>query len=296
MNKIIFYTLLLLIIRYFYNKYNLHLVKNDYDNKVKLMNNHIIYSNKPNIWIMIPNDINSRNWYSFGSRTSKNLNVPFVNICIESIIKHCGNSFTINIVKDESFSEFIPDWKYTVKNAPELERHKLRKLGLLKLIYYYGGLIVPCSFYCEKNLIDIYDDSISFENTNNSLNNDKNLFLPSIDFIGAKKNNKFIEKLINNYELEENKVTNKIGNLIKKNTTVIDGKFIGVKTKKNKTVFIDDLFNGTDLIDYGERFGVLIPLNDIINKSKYAWFSRMNSLQIKNSNLYISKILSNNIL
>jgi hypothetical protein len=292
MNKIIFYTLLLFTIRYFYSKYNLHLIKTDYDSKVKLLNNHIIYSNKPNIWILVPNDINSRKWDSFGSRTSKKLNVPFVNMCIDSIVKRCGNDFTINIIKDSSFSEFLPDWKYTVKHAPDIEKDKLRKLGLLKLVYYYGGLIVPCSFLCEKNLIDLYDRPISFETTNNSINNDKNLFLPTIEFFGSKKHNKFVEKLIKQYELEEDVITNKIGHLIKDNSTVIDGKFIGTKTKENKTVFIDDLFNNCDLIECGERYGVLLPLNDIINKSKYAWFSRMSVSQIKNSKLFISKVIS----
>ena len=292
MNKIIFYTLLLFIIRYFYSKYNLHLVKLDYDEKVKLLNNHIIYSNKPNIWILVPNDINTRKWDSFGSRTSKKLNVPFVNICIDSVVKNCSDNFTINIIKDSSFSELLPDWKYTVKHAPDIEKNKLRKLGLLKLLYYYGGLTIPCSFFCEKNLIELYDKPVSFETMNTSITNDINEFLPTIDFFGSKKHNKFIEKLINNYELEENYVTNKLGYLLKDNSIVVDGKYIGTKTKKNKTVFIDDLFNNADLMDCGERYGVLLPLNDIINKSKYAWFSRMSVNQIKNSQLFISKIIS----
>lgn len=293
MNKIILYTLLLFIIKYFYNKYNLHLVKTDYDEKVKLLNNHIVYSNKPNIWIMVPNDINSRKWDSFGSRTSKNLNVPFINMCIDSIVEKCGDSFTINIVKDSSFSEFIPDWKYTVKNAPDIERIKLRKLGLLKLVYYYGGLIVPCSFFCEKNLIDLYDDQpVSFEVTNKSITNDQKLFLPTIDFFCAKKHNKFVEKLINQYELEENNVTNKLGYLLKKHSIVVDGKYIGTKTKQNRTVFIDDLFNNVELLDKGERYGVLLPYDDLLNKSKYSWFSRMSYAQIKNSKLFISTIIS----
>lgn len=291
MNKIIFYTLLLFIIRYFYSKYNLHLVKTDYDEKVKLLNNHIIYSNKPNIWILVPNDVNSRKWDSFSSRTSKDLNVPFVNMCIESIVNKCGNDFTVNIVKDTSFCDYIPDWKYTVKNAPEIEKIKLRKLGLLKLVYYYGGLIVPCSFLCEKNLNELYGKNVSFEVSNKSISNDDNMFLPTIDFFGAPKNDPFVGKLIKQYELEENNVTNKIGYLIKKHSTVIDGKFIGTKTLNNQPVYIDDLFNNADLVDKGERFGVLLPLDDIINKSKYAWFSRLSIPQVKNSNLLISKIL-----
>ena len=291
MNKIIFYTLLLFIIKYFYSKYNLHLVKTDYDEKVKLLNNHIIYSNKPNIWILVPNDTNSRKWDSFSSRTSKDLNVPFVNMCIESVIDKCGKHFTVNIIKDTTFCDYIPDWKYTVKNAPELEKIKLRKLCLLKLVYYYGGLIVPCSFFCEKNLIELYHKNVSFEVSNKSISNDDSTFLPTIDFFGAPKNNEFVGKMIKQYELEENNVTNKIGYLIKKHSTVIDGKFIGTKTINNKTVYIDDLFNSVDLVPRGERYGVLLPLDDIINKSKYAWFSRLSISQIKNSDLFISNVL-----
>ena len=72
---------------------------------------------------------------------------------------------------------------------------------------------------------------------------------------------------------------------------MIDGKFIGTKTINNKTVYIDDLFNNVDLVSRGERFGVYLPLDDIINKSKYAWFSRLSISQIQNSDLFISKIL-----
>lgn len=291
MNKILFYILLLLLIKYLYKKYNLNLINHDYDKKVLLMNNHIVNSIKPNIWVLIPNNENSRNWESFGSRKTKNLNAPFVNICIDSIIEHCHNSFNINIIKDDSFSEYIPEWKYDIKNAPYLEKVKLRKLGLVKLVYYYGGLIIPCSFKCEKDLIDLYGEAISFELPNKSINNNVNEFLPSIDFFGAKKNNTLLQKLISNYELEENIVTNKIGNILQSRVVVIDGKYIGTKNKNNDVVYVENLFKQPNLMNYGERYGVLLPFDDLIKKSKYSWFSRLNKTQIQDSKLNICRIL-----
>lgn len=292
MNKIVFYTLLLLLIKYLYKKYELILISKDNDKHFSLLNNHIVNSTKPNIWIIVPNDENSRNWESFGSRKTKNLNAPFVNICIDSTIKHCHNSFNINIIKDDSFSEYIPEWKYDIKNAPYVEKVKLRKLGLVKLVYYYGGLIVPPSFKCEKDLIDLYGgEPISFELPNKSTNNNVNEFLPSIDFFGAKKNNTLLQKLISNYELEENIVTNKIGNILKSRVVVIDGKYIGTKNKNNNIVYAEDLFKNPNLMEYGERYGVLLPFDDLIKKSKYSWFLRMNKKHIQDSNLSICRIL-----
>ena len=292
MNKtIIFYTMLLLMIKYIYNKYNLELIQTDYDKKVKLLNNHIIYNHKPTIWIHIPNELNSRKWVSFGSRTSRNLNIPFVNLCIDSIIKNCEKDFNIVILKDESFKDYIPDWEYDIEKAPIVEKKKLRRLGLLKIIYYYGGIIVPPSFKCEKSLIDFNNDTFSFELDNRSITNSTNTFLPTLDFMGASKNNHVIHNLIEKYVSIENKINNSIGHVLEKNLTVVDGRLIGVKTTDNKSVCIDDYFNEPNLFEVGERYGVLLPLDDLMSKSKYSWFCRMNKEQLGKSDLYISKVL-----
>ena len=37
----------------------------------------------------------------------------------------------------------------------------MRVLGLMKLIYNYGGLNVPYSFVCYKDLITLYNNSLS---------------------------------------------------------------------------------------------------------------------------------------
>ena len=60
-----------------------------------LLNGGEIHSQKPILWIHNHYKINARNWPSFGGRTSKKLNQPYLYLCVKSIIKHCGQSFNV---------------------------------------------------------------------------------------------------------------------------------------------------------------------------------------------------------
>ena len=289
MNKIIiFYTILFFAVKYIYENLKLDSIENVHTK----LNNHLLTSLKPNIWIHVPTDKNGRRWDSFNSRTSKRVNMPFINLCIESVKEKCGNHFNINIIEDKHFSEYIPDWRYNIEQAPQLEKEKLRKLGLLKIIYYYGGIVVPYSFYCEQNLITLYNNKpFSFEITNKSTNNDKQLFLPTVEFMGSEKNNNFIYKLIDEFTYVENDVTNRLGNILKDNVYVLDGRLIGVKTDDKKTIFLDDYFNGRPKL-LKERYGILIPAKELISRNNYSWFCRMSKSQLKNSNVFLAKVIS----
>ena len=55
-------------------------------------------SKKPILWIHVPYEYNSRNWLNFGSRSSFNLNQPYLYLTVKSIISQCDNSFTICII------------------------------------------------------------------------------------------------------------------------------------------------------------------------------------------------------
>ena len=69
-----------------------------------LLNDQIIYG-KPNLWIYNKYEKNSRKWDSFYSRSNNNVNKPYIQVCIESIVKYNGDDFNIFIVNDESFSK-----------------------------------------------------------------------------------------------------------------------------------------------------------------------------------------------
>ena len=64
---------------------------------------------KPFMWIFIDYEVNARNWSSWGSRNTTNLNQPYMYLTIRSIVEQCGNSFNVVLVDDSSFQRLLPD-------------------------------------------------------------------------------------------------------------------------------------------------------------------------------------------
>jgi hypothetical protein len=95
-------------------------------------------SKKPIIWIHIPYEYNSRNWLSFGSRSSHELNQPYLYLTVRTIIEQCGDSFNICMIDDDAFSFLIPEWKIQMRKIPEPISDKLRMLALANILYIYG--------------------------------------------------------------------------------------------------------------------------------------------------------------
>ena len=63
-----------------------------------LLNESDSMTGKEILWIHTKHEINSRNWSSFGSRNSRKLNQPYKDLCVESIIRQCGNSFNVCLI------------------------------------------------------------------------------------------------------------------------------------------------------------------------------------------------------
>jgi hypothetical protein len=98
---------------------------------------------KPFMWIFIDYEVNARNWSSWGSRNTTNLNQPYMYLTIRSIVEQCGNSFNVVLVDDSSFQRLLPDWTIKVQNMPFPLKQHLRDLAMAKVLYKYGGMIVP---------------------------------------------------------------------------------------------------------------------------------------------------------
>ena len=75
---------------------------------------------------------------------------------IKSIINHCGDDFNVCLIDDDSFSQLIPGWNINVSELSEPARTYYRELGMAELLYIYGGLVVPNTFICMRNLTDLY--------------------------------------------------------------------------------------------------------------------------------------------
>lgn len=308
---------ILMVVGMLYKRYEskLNSIEEDENNKLIrdfLLDNisvSLVGSQKPILWIYVSNEQNARKWESFGSRNSFDVNQPYLYLTVKSIIKKCGNSFTICIIDNSAFVKLLPNWDINLERVPEPVRSNVTKLGLMKILFNYGGLLCPVSFLCMKNLNTLYYKGVSqnkmflCETINENASSDYLNFYPNIMFAGSEKNNSVLSELIEFMErsisrdytaesiflgsynswcltkIQENKIN------------VVDGKLIGIKAITNEPIRIEDLMGTSYLKISDETYGILIPAKELLSRRKYEWFTRMSPEQIMESNIIIGNYL-----
>ena len=283
---------------------------NDYSDIQKYLlkdTKYLLESNKPILWVHIPYEYNSRNWYDFGSRSSNDLNQPYLYLTMRSIIKNCENSFKVVLIDDQTFSKIIPNWTIDMNYISMPSKCYIRQLALAKLIYIYGGINLPISFLCFRDLISLYDSGTRegkmfiCENIDRQSSSSIKLFSPNCEFFGSEKENKTIKDFINFMEIEISRdFTNEnifLGNFnnwcalkINENRMkLIEGNLVGTKTIENEAVTIETLLSDNYIHFYSKTYGIWIPHTDILNRLHYEWFSRMSNEQIFDSQFILAK-------
>jgi hypothetical protein len=313
----------LAVVSYYANKYTKTLDEpsDEYDLIRKyLLNDSPLYGhNRPKIWIHTKYEINSRKWKDFYSRNTTDLNQPYIHLTIKTIIDHCGDDFNICLIDDQTFSKLIPSWDIDLNTVAEPMRSHFRELGLLQLVYFYGGMVVPNSLVCLKNLKSFYDDATNgnrpfiCENINHNVNiakqKHKMLFVPDLYFYGALKNDPTIKELIE-YLKKRNMLPHFtsetdllgdtsnwcIGAINLQKINLVGGEMIGVKTDDRKTILLEDLMEEGFLNLRKDAVGIYIPAEEILNRTKYQWFAVMPAEQLLKTNMIISKYLMASIV
>ena len=120
-----------------------------------LINGDLAKKTKPFLWIHLQYDVNARCWPSFFSRNTTLLNQPYHYITIKSIMDKCGEDFNICLIDDRTFNALIPGWTIDMSQVGDPLKSKIRELALAKILYHYGGCLIPGSLKCFKNFIDV---------------------------------------------------------------------------------------------------------------------------------------------
>jgi hypothetical protein len=266
-------------------------------------------SKKPVLWIYVPYDYNSRNWLSFGSRSSFDLNQPYLYLTTRSIIKQCEESFTICIFDDNSFHKLIPGWNIDMTRLSDPILSNMRTLGMMKLLYIYGGLMCPISFLCMRDLNSMYlkgtrgnkmfiCETVDRNSTSSSVN-----FYPNVSFCGAPKECEtvaefcnYIQTISSHDHTAESKFLGQFDRWCMKKVeerkiNLIEGIEIGTKTINDQQIILDDLMSNQYLDLYKGTYGILIPSNELLNRLNYGWFVRMSPRQVLDSDTIIGNYL-----
>ena len=266
-------------------------------------------SKKPLLWIHIPYELNARDWLSFGSRNSTELNQPYLYLTVKTIIKNCDESFKIVLIDDGSFEKLIPNWNINMSLIADPIKGYVRQLAMAKLIYTYGGLNVPISFLCFRDLISLYnkgtnDDTMFVcENYDTNITSTNKLFYPDANFMGAKKENdtlkefiNFMEQTISNDFTAQTKFLGEFDEWTNKKITkgkmrLIRGTDVGIRTIDDEPVTVETLLGDDYIHFYGKMYGIWIPAQTILKRRYYEWFARMSPEQIIDSQFILAKYI-----
>lgn len=307
--KYVGYVIATMLLGHLYNKYENNRVRNENNhiiNKYLLnKNNKVIGKNidKPIIWIHIKHEYNSREWLSFGSRSSYDLNMNYVNLTIKSIINK-NPEYHICLIDDLSFAHILPQWNINMEQISEPQKEKMRSLGLLHILYEYGGYVIPSSFLCLRPLNTLILNRNSpyvIENINKS-NLEQINFLPDLSFMYSPKQHPTIRDLINTIQeiissdyTSESIFTKQINQycatLITENKLgLISGNMVGTKNLKQKPIYLENLFGDKQLsIDVNELYGIYIPQDELLQRKQFNWFCYLDEQEIYKTNAIISK-------
>ncbi|MFY7727923.1 MAG: hypothetical protein ACOVRN_00250 [Flavobacterium sp.] len=266
-------------------------------------------SKKPILWIHVPYEYNARHWLNFGSRSSFDLNQPYLYLTVRSIIKHCDDSFTICIYDDKSFAKLLPGWNIDMSRLANPILSNIRTLGMMKLLHTYGGMHVPISFVCMKDLSGLYakgtrqNKMFVCETVDRNATSTTRDFFPNLQFCGAPKKCETVAELCSYLEIltshDHSAETQFLGqhdtwcyeHIQSGAINLIEGVDIGTKTVHDKQIILDDLMSNHYLDLYKGAYGILIPSQELLRRVHYGWFVRMSPRQVLESDTIIGNYL-----
>jgi hypothetical protein len=305
----------LLVIGLVYEKYKIGLINDEDKRNYEMVKKYLVNdsslakSKLPIIWIHLKYEYNSRWWPSFYSRNTYELNQPYLFLTIKSIIDKCGSSFNICLIDDSSFENIVPGWTINMQKVAEPIKSKLRELAMTRLLKHYGGLIVPPSFVCTKNLADMYysmtcqGKPVIGELLDRNSTSEYVDYYPSSKFMGCSKNCKLIDEYISYLEnmISEDYTAESVflgsqdrwlyAEVRNGNVNLLPASVLGVEDTDGKPIVIERLM-GNSYIDFvPTALGVMLPSCEILKRTKFEWFARLSVRQALECDNIAGKLL-----
>lgn len=265
---------------------------------------------KPILWIHIKHSVNQRWWPSFHSRNTRRLNQPYILSCIKSAVRHCSESFNICLIDDNSFGKLIPGWKINLEKLADPIKCHVRTLALSKLLYYFGGMLLPSSTAVMKDLKPMHDialasrECFTAETVNRAVTAESMELFPDVSFLGCKRHSPVMKRIISflktlnstDYTSESDFLGQANRYLYKeckdKQMTLVGGATIGTRTASGTPVMLEDLMGNSFMeLDDEKLVALYIPAREVLNRKRWQWFARLSEIQLRDCNNMAAKYL-----
>jgi hypothetical protein len=311
---VILATLLILAFSYAF------LYSKDIIKKNPFLDKHLLQKgmDKPVIWLYYDmSDVNARSWSDFGARSSRALNIPFLNLCYESIVKKNKDKYRIEVIGGlAGVAELLGGWdqlppglRDSIAPVNEAEINYIRAAILSR----YGGLWLEPSTVCLKSFGELPEDKTVFFGTDldETYAGSAGTNVPGFRAIWTPKPNHPMFKQWMDICYE--RVAHKRGgeqirgdakwDFVRLTTEhvstgiVVDPAAEGLRKKNGKRIQLEDLLASNtegklpfDLCDY--TVYVPFPWRELMDREAFGWFLRMSEAQIMESDLAVKHLLS----
>lgn len=258
--------------------------------------------NLPIIWVYYDNtQVNSRFWTDFGARSSRVINIPILNLCYESIVK-ANPEYRIEVIGGLQgvYQLLDGDMPTTLKNpranVGPAQLDWIRTAILAK----YGGLWLSNSVVCVKGFGKLPDDVVGFGQ------DDVPMYGSPIPGFRALWSPKPEEPRFVEWEaMCRERLESQLGGLqirgdaksdwiqLFKNVEIRRSDELSRDSKTQKKLQLEDLFatqGGVLTVPCDAKY-IVIPYDDLVNRSMFAWLLRSSEEQILESDMAISKEL-----
>lgn len=267
--------------------------------------------NRPTIWIYVDDtDVNSRWWADFGARSSRVLNLPFLNLCYQTIVAAAGNRYKVEVIGG------IEDAESRLGKLPEPMQNKrlpLRdeEMTYLKVAFLekFGGLWMGPATICLRQLPELPKDKIVLFGSDplETYAGRNGTFLPNQHAMWSPKPHHmfFVEwrKLLA-ARIEEQHTGKEIR--YDKNWDIL---FVGTgrqdvqmmpnaeltRKKDGRKIELEDLLAaGTEgVLPFqvpGDSIYVPFPWPELLERRMFGWFLRMSEQQVMESDLVVTHL------
>ena len=274
-----------------------------------------IGANNDTLWLYYDHsEVNGRLWSDFGTRSSRVLNVPFLNLCYQSIVMNNGRTYTVKVLSGLSdVAILLGGWASLPKSlqnpiAPvnEAELNYIRATILRR----FGGLWVNPSTIFLKPLLELKESKkVVFFGTDKdeSYSDIDGTPVPGTDVMYSpnKENPIFVElEALALKRIIEQQGGKQFRKDIKWDLKSIMDDFskeieyiptIEFARKENgRRIQLEDLLSSSEIPIPKSAIYVPIDWNEIRERQHFGWFLRMSEDQILESNLFISKLIKFN--
>ena len=276
---------------------------------------------KPVIWLYYDtSDVNSRNWFDFGARSTRALNLPFLNLCYETVVRQNQAEYRIEVIGGlTGVAELLGGWdqlppglRDPISPVNEAELNHIRAAILAK----YGGLWLTPYSICLKPFGKLPEDKVVFFGTDldETYSGKMGTTVPGFRCIWSPKPKHPLFEEWN--KITYTRVAEKRGgdqirgdakwDWVRLSDTysghgiIVDPEAEGMRKKNGRRIELEDLLaTGTEGnlpfdISYHTNY-VPFPWPELRDREIFGWFLRMSEKQIMESDIAVKYLLASSL-